>query len=114
MVLIGGNDEKEIFTKLKYTSVVFDLIGKTNYSDLASLSAGASLIIGNDTGPMHLLVVCSNKKAKKIVLFGQASDPNLCAPRGDNVIIIRKNNINDISPKKVITLINKNNYSKLT
>ena len=45
---------------------------------------------------MHLLVQCSNVSAKKIVLFGSHSNPRLCAPKGKNVFIIQKNNINDI------------------
>ena len=106
-VLVGGYDEKDIFdNKHKYNSVV-NLIGKTNFSDLACLSARAKLIIGNDTGPMHLLVVCSNDKIPKIVLFGGASDPTLCAPIGKNVIIVKENNIEDITIENIKNLINK-------
>ena len=106
-ILVGGSDEKDIFqNKQKFHSVV-NLIGKTNYSDLAHLSSRAKLILGNDTGPMHLLVACSNDKIPKIVLFGGASDPTLCAPTGKNVIIVKENNINDILTKNVKDLINK-------
>ena len=68
----------------------------TNYLDLAEIARKSTYIIGNDTGPMHLLVQCSNVSAKKIVLFGSHSNPRLCAPKGKNVFIIQKNNINDI------------------
>ena len=106
-VLVGGNDETGILNnKKKYGSVV-NLIGKTNYSDLAYLSSRAKLILGNDTGPMHLLVACSNDKIAKIVLFGKASDPALCAPIGENVIIVKENDINDITTKNIKNLINK-------
>ena len=71
----------------------FYLIVKTNYSDLAYISSGAYLILGNDTGPMHLLIACSKKKSVKIVLFGEGSDPDLCAPRGKRVYIIQEKNI---------------------
>ena len=112
-VLIGGIDEKDIIqNKQKFNSVI-NLIGKTNFSDLAHLSSRARLIIGNDTGPMHLLVACSNVKVCKIVLFGAASDPTLCAPMGKNVIIVKENDINEIKVKNIKNLINKNNYSKL-
>ena len=100
-------DPIDVFqSKPKYASVV-NLIGKTNFSDLASLSSGARLILGNDTGPMHLLVACSNEKIPKFVLFGGASDPTLCAPIGNNVTIIKENNINNIISKNVKNLINK-------
>ncbi len=112
-VLVGGNDETDIYQIYKKHKLVLNLIGNTNFSDLAYLSSGAELIIGNDTGPMHLLVACSNNKATKIVLFGDASNPDLCAPRGANVIIVKKKNINDIKPQSIINIINKKNYSKL-
>ena len=106
-ILVGGRDEKDIFqNKHKYHSVV-NLIGKTNFSDLAYLSSGAKLVLGNDTGPMHLLVACSNDKIAKIVLFGGASDPTLCAPIGKNVIIVKENNIKDIMTEDIKNLINK-------
>ena len=84
-----------------------NLIGKTNYSDIACLSSGAKLILGNDTGPMHLLVACSNDKIVKIVLFGGASDPTLCAPIGKNVKIVKENDIKDITIENIKNLINK-------
>ena len=106
-VLVGGSDEKDIFyNKKKYHSVI-NLIGKTNYLDLANLSSKAKLILGNDTGPMHLLVACSNDKIVKVVLFGGASNPTLCAPIGKNVKIVKENNINDIMTKNIKNLINK-------
>ena len=55
---------------------------------------------------MHLLVACSNEKIAKVVLFGGASDPTLCAPIGKNVMIVKENNIKDIMIEKVKNLIN--------
>ena len=100
-VLVGGPDETDILqNKQKYHSIV-NLIGETNFSDLAYLSSRAKLILGNDTGPMHLLVACSNNKIPKIVLFGGASDPKLCAPIGKNVKIVKENNIKDIMTENI-------------
>ena len=56
---------------------------------------------------MHLLVACGEDKISKIVLFGDASDPKLCAPIGENVIIVKENNINDIKPENIKKIINK-------
>ena len=105
--MVGGRDEKDIFQNNKKYHFVVNLIGKTNYSDLAYLSSRAKLILGNDTGPMHLLVACSNDKIPKVVLFGAASDPRLCAPKGKNVIIVKENNIKDIMTENIKNLINK-------
>ena len=112
-VLIGGVDEKDILQNEKKYASVINLIGKTNYSDLAYLSSRAKLILGNDTGPMHLLVACSDNKTDKFVLFGEGSDPSLCAPTGQNVVIVKEKNINEIKPDSIKNLINKKNYSKL-
>ena len=112
-VLIGGSDEKDIYKIYKKNKFVLNLIGNTNFSDLAFLSSSADLIIGNDTGPMHLLVACSKNKTTKIILFGDASNPNLCAPKGENVKIVQNKNINKIKPESIIDIINKKKYSKL-
>ena len=63
------------------------------------------MVIGNDTGPMHLICVCSRPKVKKIVLFGSDSDPSLCAPRGNNIDIIRKSKINNITVEEIKKII---------
>ena len=96
-VLIGGQSEIKYLSNKNFSKVKFkNLVGKTNYLDLAEIARKSTYIIGNDTGPMHLLVQCSNLSTKKIVLFGSHSNPRLCAPKGKNVFIIQKNNINDI------------------
>ncbi len=113
-VLIGGPDEEAISDNFKKKECNFlDLIGRTSLLDIVALSKNAKIIIGNDTGPMHLLVACSSNGAKKIILFGAGSDPNLCAPRGKNVYIVKKENINQIKPNHIKTLVNKNNYSNV-
>ena len=58
------------------------MVGKTNYLELAEIARKSKYIVGNDTGPMHLVAQCSNDKAKKIILFGSESNPKLCAPIG--------------------------------
>jgi ADP-heptose:LPS heptosyltransferase len=55
-----------------------DLTGKTDFLQLASVFRGASLAIGNDTGPMHLAAALG---IPCISLFSAASDPDLTAPR---------------------------------
>lgn len=106
-VLVGGSDESSIIKEFYEKNLkILNLIGKTTFLDLATLSQGAHVILGNDTGPMHFLVASSRKKTKSIVLFGNASDPNLCAPIGENVVILQKENINEIIPDEIKSLIN--------
>tara|TARA_S200000501_G_C20715142_1_gene695855 strand:+ start:140 stop:1063 length:924 start_codon:yes stop_codon:yes gene_type:complete len=104
--LIGGKEEKEYLLRKEFLKLIYyDLVGKTNFSDLAEIARNAKYIIGNDTGPMHLLTQCSKAKSKKIILFGKDSNPKLCAPVGENVSIIQKLDINNILLKDVIKLI---------
>jgi ADP-heptose:LPS heptosyltransferase len=64
-----------------------DLTGRTDFGRLASLARAASLAIGNDTGPMHLIAAAG---CPSIVLFSRDSEPALCAPRGPRVSVLRR------------------------
>lgn len=106
-VLIGGKDEIENFNSiLNYVNkdIPIDPLnyaGKTSFEDIAFLSSHAIGAIGNDTGPMHLIASCG---LKSIVLFGSGSNPDLCAPVGNNVFILNNDNINDIKATKVFKI----------
>jgi ADP-heptose:LPS heptosyltransferase len=64
-----------------------DLTGQTTLVDLFVLAREAALCVGNDTGPMH---VAAAMGCPTVVLFSQASDPALCAPRGPRVAILQR------------------------
>ena len=109
-VFIGlENDKKNIDdiinmdAKLEMKKSI-NLAGKTSYKDLAFLANSSLFVIGNDTGPIHLAAACG---ARVFVLFGSGSDPKLCAPRGKNVVIIRKNNIKNILVRDVLERVEK-------
>lgn len=63
------------------------LLGRTDFIALAALAREAAGAVGNDTGPMHVIAVAG---APAVVLFSEASDPALCAPRGPCVRIVRR------------------------
>jgi ADP-heptose:LPS heptosyltransferase len=52
------------------------------------------LTVGNDTGATHVAAAGGNPV---VVLFSQASDPSLCAPRGKVVRVLIKPNLPDLS-----------------
>ena len=56
-----------------------DLTGRTDFAQITSLARAASLAVGNDTGPMHIIATVG---CPSLVLFSRDSDPALCAPRG--------------------------------
>ena len=64
-----------------------DLAGKTSLLQLGGLARRAAAAVGNDTGPMHLAAAVG---CRSVVLFSDASDPALCAPRGADVAVLRR------------------------
>ena len=73
VLLIGSANEKEytdeIFSKIKNQRLK-NLAGKTSIDELTKLIANATLMISNDTGPMHI-AFCT--KTPIICLFGPCS-----------------------------------------
>ncbi len=98
-VLIGAEDEAGIILDMaRNIPTAVDLAGKTDFQDIAVLARDAVLAVGNDTGPMHL---CAVAGCRSVVLFSSASNPSLCAPRGEKVIIIEKDNLSDLGIDEV-------------
>ena len=86
IVIIGGPQESAMARQIqKAVGQARDLTGRTDFAQLAVLGAKAALTVGNDTGPTHLLAAAG---APTIALFSDASDPELCGPRG-HVAVIR-------------------------
>lgn len=80
VVVIGGPQESDLAKTIRATAPrARDLTGRTDLAGLAVWGAKAAIAIGNDTGPMHLIAAAG---APSVVLFSQASDPALAAPRG--------------------------------
>ncbi|HEX5775697.1 MAG TPA: glycosyltransferase family 9 protein, partial [Caulobacteraceae bacterium] len=77
---------------------VRDLTGQTDFADIATLGAHASLVIGNDTGPLHLAAAAG---ARTLALFSDASDPALCAPRG-RVRVLHSPDLGDLPVSAVL------------
>lgn len=69
VVLIGGHDEFPIGQRFKARAgrQVLSLIGKTSLTKLAVLLSRAEVLIGNDSGPLHLGLASG---IKAVALFG--------------------------------------------
>lgn len=99
-VLIGTKAEAELIAAIKAAAPkAADLLGRTSFFDLAALARHAVVAVGNDTGPMHLFAVAG---APCLVLFSAASDPTLCAPRGQQVRVIRSAKLAEVSVEEVL------------
>lgn len=81
-VIIGSKSEADLGALIKLICpAAMDLTGRTSLGELYDLAARAAVVVGNDTGPMHLAALSG---APCLVLFGPDSDPAITAPRGPN------------------------------
>lgn len=88
VVLCGGPAEAPLAREIAaITPGVPDLTGRTDLRQLAAVARRAALTIGNDSGPTHLAAAAG---CRTLALFGGESDPALCAPRGDVVVLRRE------------------------
>jgi ADP-heptose:LPS heptosyltransferase len=99
-VVLGTAAERELATIIrKAAPTTIDLTGRTELQDLAPLARAASVAIGNDTGPMHLIAAAG---CRSIVLFSSDSDPALCAPRGRSITVLREPDLANLSVDAVL------------
>jgi ADP-heptose:LPS heptosyltransferase len=70
------------------------LIGQTSFAEIAALARRAAFAVGNDTGPTHLIAAMG---CPTLALFGEDSDPALCAPRGAAVRVLRQAPLSGLS-----------------
>jgi ADP-heptose:LPS heptosyltransferase len=98
-VVIGGPSEHDLGQAIVAEAPeARDLTGQTMFGDVVALGKNTRRAIGNDTGPMHLAVVGG---APATVLYSAASDPALTAPRGRDVVILRRDNLADLPVDEV-------------
>lgn len=98
-VIVGGPDEHEVGREiLRVCPTARDLIGRTSFGEIVGLGAVAICTVGNDTGPVHLLVAAGSPAT---VLYSSASDPALTQPRGRSVIVLQRQNLGDLPVDEV-------------
>jgi ADP-heptose:LPS heptosyltransferase len=98
-VLVGVHGEADLGRMIcDICPDAVDLIGRTDVAALAALVRSAALTVGNDTGATHVAAAGGNPV---VVLFSRASDPGLCAPRGELVHVLMEPDLGDISVETV-------------
>ena len=98
IIVVGGPQESGLARAIQRQVQARDLTGRTDFAQIAALAARATLAVGNDTGPMHLIAAAG---APTIVLFSSASDPTLCGPRG-HVSVMQAENLNELPVASVL------------
>ena len=90
-VVLGGKDERELGAAIRSACPeAKDLTGETSLGEIVGLGAAAAWAVGNDTGPMHLIVAAGSPA---LVLYAAASDPALTQPRGPRVTVLRRDDL---------------------
>lgn len=78
-VVVGGPPEAEAAAAiLAACPEARSLVGETSLMDLAPVMRGSRLVLGNDTGPMHVAALVGRPC---VVMFGPGSRPALSRPR---------------------------------
>jgi ADP-heptose:LPS heptosyltransferase len=103
VAVIGGPGEKDIAREiLAGAPGTLDLTGRTSFAEVAALGRRAAWALGNDTGPTHLVATAG---CPTLALFGEDSDPALCAPRGPAAQVLRHVPLAGLAPKAVRTAL---------
>lgn len=94
--LYGTNQDKEITSKIymNCSGRVFDFAGRTSIDELADELASCALVIGNDTGSMHLANMVGTPVA---VLFGPTNSTRTKPFFDSPLISIESNKSKDIN-----------------
>ncbi len=99
-VLIGSQAEAALLENIERNAPdCLNLCNTTSIADVADLARHATCAIGNDTGPMHVIAATG---CPSVVLFSAASNPALCAPRGEHVCVIQRDILGDVTPAEVL------------
>lgn len=100
-VLLGTSRENGVINEvIAQCPDALNLVDKTSFSQIVALAQKAQFSIGNDTGPMHLITVAG---CRSVVLYSHASDPELCAQRGSDVEILRRERLQELSVDEVLS-----------
>jgi ADP-heptose:LPS heptosyltransferase len=103
ILVIGGPQESSLAMTIQRKVQARDLTGRTDFAQIAALAARATIAIGNDTGPVHLIAAAG---APTIALFSSASDPALCGPRG-HVSVLQAQNLAELPVADVVAAVDR-------
>ena len=103
-VVLGHGAEEEALAAVILAAApgAISVVGRTSLGDIASLARDAALAVGNDTGPVHVVVATG---CPAVVLFSRESNPDLSAPRpirpDQPVTILREADLADLDVDRV-------------
>lgn len=102
-VLIGTGAEAEVLNHISARAAgCLNLCNDTSFAEIAAVGRGALAAVGNDTGPMHLVAVTG---CPSLALFSAASNPAMCAPRGDKVRVLQRDPLDERAVDEVFSML---------
>jgi ADP-heptose:LPS heptosyltransferase len=102
-ILVGTDAESdEIDAVAQACPEAMNLRGRTSLLELAALARDATVAVGNDTGPMHLVAASG---VPVVSLFSGESDPRKIAPRGPHVTVLRHDDLTDLPVSEVLAAL---------
>ena len=103
-IILGAGAEIDLADEIEaLCPSAVSFVDRTSFMEIIALARGGRWAIGNDTGPMHLIAAAG---CPSVVLFSGASDPSLCAPRGTNVTLLRRDPLAGLAISEVATHVN--------
>ncbi len=99
-VVLGAAAERPLAAEIVRASGAIDLTGQTGFAELAALGRAATVAVGNDTGPMHLLTAAG---CRSVVLFSRDSDPARCVPRGGETVVLQRPDLAQLPADEVLS-----------
>lgn len=98
-VIVAGPDDLDAVAIIEgECKDVLNLTLKTSFFDLVGLARRAKLVIGNDTGPVHIAAVAG---AATLILWSKASPPHIYAPKGPQVQVLYRENLESLTVESV-------------
>ncbi|MDI9407759.1 MAG: glycosyltransferase family 9 protein [Candidatus Pacebacteria bacterium] len=104
-VLIGGAAEAQLAAEIAALAEVIDLTAQTSLNDLVTLAKKARLMVGNDTGPAHLMAIAG---VPCLMLFSRQTHPWKAAPRGKNahyLQVAQGESLDDLNAARVLARV---------
>ena len=105
-VLIGGKEDRDVTNTIAdLNKNTINLSEKTTLYDIASLARNASVAIGNDTGPMHIITAAKCPTVTIYYTGEGGSDPVRHGTLGARVIKLSADNLDELDPETIFQAI---------
>ncbi len=105
-IIIGSKDDEITIKKImEYEKNSLNLCNRSPLNITYQIAKKAIGAISNDTGPAHLIAASG---CKIHLILSSFSNIDTVLPKGPNVSFTQKKNINEISSKEIIKIIEKN------